>query len=423
MLDGSTLPLALVLAACWLSDGPVGVMGSYLLAAVAIAASVLARSRAPFLRASLASVLGLLLTGAYLIPAAWEQPWADLRAAVDYPVFRIENNWLFARHANPALAPFAMVLERASTLAACMLCATVVGALVLILRRRRVGGSKGLGPIESPALRRWVLLAAIPFAVLFLLLPISWPLWNLLPKLQFLQYPWRWMLVVEAPMGIFVAAALWPLSKARFGTKAAVVGISAILCLASTAYCARNFLRECKEGDSVADLLHLFRSEGGLEGTDEYEPPDSDHWKIATGLPDACFTSDWNATLGVVADASGISAWNPEQGSCFATGQAEYRDSRRLRVSLIAPQTGYVVLRLQGYPAWRVKVNGKVTEPQDPRDDGLLAVPVSKGRANIAVDWMTTPDVIAGRIVTGFAVLLLVGLGLLEKRYARQGAY
>ena len=41
-LDGSTAPLALVLAGVWLSDAPLGVMASYLLAAVALAAALLA---------------------------------------------------------------------------------------------------------------------------------------------------------------------------------------------------------------------------------------------------------------------------------------------------------------------------------------------------------------------------------------------
>lgn len=46
-LDGSTLPLALVVAGCWLSNGPLGVMASYLLAGVALAAA----SRGPLLGA------------------------------------------------------------------------------------------------------------------------------------------------------------------------------------------------------------------------------------------------------------------------------------------------------------------------------------------------------------------------------------
>ena len=49
--------LALLVAGCWLSDGPVGVMACYMLAAVALAASLLSRSWAHLLRASIAYAL------------------------------------------------------------------------------------------------------------------------------------------------------------------------------------------------------------------------------------------------------------------------------------------------------------------------------------------------------------------------------
>lgn len=419
-LDGSTLPLAVVLAGCWISDGPVGVMGSYLLGAVAIAASVLGRSWAPLLRGSIASVLGLALTGAYLVPAAWEQPWADLRAAVDYPVFRIENNWLFARHSGASWGPFDTVLHRASLLAAWMIGVTVLAELCFFLRRRRATeggwmafGERGLGPDA----RRWILLGAIPFAVFLMLLPISLPVWNLLPKLRFLQYPWRWLLLVEAPMGIFVAAVVWPLR--RTWARVVVAGVCVGVFLASTSYCARTFLRSCLEGDTVGELRSLYQSEGGLEGTDEYEPPDSDHWKIATGLPDACLTTDSDATLGVAADANSMPVWGPEQGSCLATAQAGMRNAAHLSLSMVAPQSGFLVLRLLAYPAWQITVNGHVTEPADARDDGLLAVPVAKGQVKLDADWITTPDVTAGRALTGLAVALLVGLGFVELRFGK----
>jgi len=65
-LDGSTVPLALVVAGCWLSNGPLGVMGSYLLAGVALAAALAARSWAPMLRAGIGAGLGIALAGFYL---------------------------------------------------------------------------------------------------------------------------------------------------------------------------------------------------------------------------------------------------------------------------------------------------------------------------------------------------------------------
>jgi hypothetical protein len=61
-------------------------------------------------------------------------------------------------------------------------------------------------------------------------------------------------------------------------------------------------------------------------------------------------------------------------------------------------------------------VNGKAVEPADLRDDGLIAVPVPQGSVALAVDWTTTPDVIAGRCVSALALILLIGLCVLERK-------
>jgi hypothetical protein len=413
-LDGSTLPLALLLAGCWLSDGPVGVMASYLLAAVALATSVLTRSWAHLLRASIAAVLGITLTGLYLIPAAWEQHWADLGAAVNYPTFSIENNWLFARHTDALLAPFQMFLHRASWLAVCMIGAALLGLIVFLLRRKH----SVQGSIASIARRWWMPLALIPAVVLFLQFPIALPVWNLLPKLRFLQYPWRWVLVVEAPTAIFFAAAVWPANAAARWKRGTVAALCVLTFLTVTFFAARTFLRVCKEGDTVADLLDMYLDGGGLEGTDEYEPPDSDHWKIATGLPDACLSSDSDTTLGVAGSSDAIPAWRPDQGSCEATITAQLRQPEHLRIATVTAHSGFLILRLLSYPAWRITVNGNAVTPADPRDDGLIAVPVPQGPVELAAEWTTTPDVIAGRCVSALALLLLIALGFIERRLA-----
>jgi hypothetical protein len=422
-LDGSALPLALVVAGCWLSDGPGGVMGCYLLAAVAVAASVLARSWAPLLRATIAAALGIGLPAFYLIPAAWEQRWVDLREAVDLPVFRIESNWLFARHTDPQFAPFDAVLYRASMLAVTMIGVALVGMMVCLVRARRERHPAGAKEPVRMDRRWWIPLALIPAAVLFLQLPASLPVWNLLPKLRFLQYPWRWVLVVEAPMAMFFAAAVWPARSTRRWPRAAVATLCGLAFFSITLFAARAFLRVCAEGDSARELLAAFRAGGGLEGTDEYEPPETDHWKIAAGLPDACFTSNAYAKLGAAGTADdAIPVWRPDQGSCQATATAQVREPEHMRVAMVAPRAGFLVLRLVSYPAWQVTVNGRrvaAADPSDLRDDGLIAVAVPQGPVNLAVDWTTTPDVIAGRCVTGLALVLLTLLGFIERRFVR----
>ena len=189
-LDGSAAPLALVVAGCWLSDAPIGVMGCYLLAGVALVAAVLARSWFPVLRAAVAVTVGIALTGLYLVPAAWQQRWVDITQATGAKGdqgLRIENNWLFPHHADPTLHLRDLSLHAMSPIAVAMIALALLGLFTLRLRGRLAPGNDR---------RWWIPLGLIPAIVLFLLLPVSLPVWNLLPKLRFFQFPWRWLLVV-----------------------------------------------------------------------------------------------------------------------------------------------------------------------------------------------------------------------------------
>jgi hypothetical protein len=71
---------------------------------------------------------------------------------------------------------------------------------------------------------------------------------------------------------------------------------------------------------------------------------------------------------------------------------------------------------MRSYPAWRVAINGYPVASLPHRDDGLIVVPVWPGTIILAVDWTTTPDVIAGRWLSALAVLLLTALWLLERK-------
>jgi hypothetical protein len=414
VFDGSAAPLALVVAGCWLSNAPLGVMGCYLLAAVAVATALLTRSWAPVLRAGIAAVAGIALAGLYLLPAVWEQSWVDIRQATRDQGLRVENSWLFARHANPLLESHDVELHRVSLIAASMIAVALCGLLICWWRGR-------LAPEDQSTPRRWwVLLALVPLVVLFLQLPISLPVWNLLPKLRFLQFPWRWLVALEAPMAIFFAAAVWPRGPARRWWRVTVAVVCAGFFLSATAFTARSFFQTCDDEDSVSGMLATLRSGIGAEGYDEYAPPGADNSLVATGLPDVCLVSNPSTVLG--APPNGLEAdetvyvWNAGQGSCDATMDWQLGSPEHKYLRTIVPHAGTLILRLRSYPAWRVAVNGRSVGKLPPRYDGLMAVPVPQGEVDLTVDWATTPDVIAGRWLTTLAVLLLIGLWLLERR-------
>ncbi len=405
-LDRSALLLALVVAGAWLSNAPLGVMLSYMIAGVAVVVALLAKSWIPILRASAGAALGLGLAAFFLVPAAWEQRWVAIRQAVDDPGLLIENSWLFARHPDPRLELHDIELIRASAIAVTMVAVALAGVAVSWWRR------------TLPSDRRWwIPLALIPAAVLFLQFPVSDFLWNALPKMRFLQFPWRWLVVVEAPMAMFFASAMWA-GRRAWRVLACVACAAAFL--AASAFAGASLFQGCDEDDAVSGTLRDFQAGVGFAGTDEYAPPGADNSLVSTSLPFACLVTDPAVTLGK-GDAGMTPDWSADQNSCDATysENAPGHDPEHLRMQADTPHAGYLVLRLRTYPVWRVQINGQPVSAMPRREDGLMAVPVPRGRVELSADWTTTSDVLAGRTISLAALALITLVWLMERRRAR----
>ena len=63
-----------------------------------------------------------------------------------------------------------------------------------------------------------------------------------------------------------------------------------------------------------------------------------------------------------------------------------------------------------------MRVNGNLVADMPQRDDGLTAVPVPRGKVDLAADWITTPDVIAGRLISVAAAALVTVLWWIDRR-------
>lgn len=414
--DGSAAPLALAVAGAWLSNPTVGLMACYLLAAVALGSALAARSRAPLLRATAGAALGMTLIAFYLLPATWEQRWVDIHQVTEDPGQTLENNWLFAVHSDPSLALHDLVLHTASLIAVLMVAAAFAG-LVLCALRRRLPGERQI----------WIPLALIPAAVLFLQLPLSRPLWNLLPDLRFLQFPWRWLVVLEAPMAVFLAAGLWPDEFARRRWRVAVAAACIAAFLAMTHLAGQTFFQSCDDEDSVAGMLAVDRSGQGFPGTNEYEPLGAKNALVATGLPPSCLAATPDVALGALPSSSNpdqedndlAPAWSAAQGTCLQTSPWRIDRPEHKRLTAVLARGGFLILRLRSYPAWRIRVNGHPAASLPQRRDGLIAVPVPQGLLDLTVDWTTTPDAAAGRALGLLAVLPLTALWLFERKQRR----
>jgi hypothetical protein len=405
--DGSAALLALVLAGAWLSNVPLGVMASYLLAAVALVWALLQRSWAPLLRAAAAAALAIGLAAFYLVPATVGQRWVQIRQATEDPGALIENSWMFSRHADPQLDLHDVELLKVSVIGLTMIAVAMCGLLVSWRR----------GNLSRKS-RWWIPLALIPLVVLLLQLPLSLPVWNALPKLRLLQFPWRWLVVVEAPMGIFFASAVWMTARRL---RATVIAVCSVFFLGAAVAAAIVFFQPCDDEDSVRGMMRAYREQIGFEGTWEYAPPDADNSIVATHLPDACLTSNPSISLG-----RGEEGTTPDfkQGQCDATfswsESAGRHNPEHLRMAAEFPHDGFVVLKLRTYPAWQVTMNGQRVSSMARREDGLMALAVHSGPVQIATDWSTTNDAIVGRWLSALALAFTASVWWIERRFAVQ---
>jgi hypothetical protein len=389
--SGSVAPLGLSVAALWLTNSPAAVIGSYLLAVLALGMWIAEGRPWPAQRATGGMTLGLGLAAFYIVPAAFQQRWVQIERAIN-PGMRVEDSFLFTHTAN---AFHDQVLRTASWILVLEFAGASVAAY--LAWRKRAAGSA-----------RIVLTAMLPI-ILLLQLPPSEVIWKYAPHLKFLQFPWRWLMVLSvvgcalAGMAI-VRQAKWRVLVAGIMIAAMAVGSSLL------------FFQPCDDEDAVTAQLAGFRLGQGTEGTDEYTPVRVDNAAVQQHLP---LVRVLRSAQDDTADDT--STDNPEwragdPGSIAARVDARRRNGEHWTVSVVTPETGYAVLRLMDYPSWRVTVDGQPVKSRPFREDGLMAVPVNAGSHVLEVQWAATRDVVAGRAVSAIALLALVLVAVRERK-------
>jgi len=389
------LELAMVVAGLWLTNAPAAVMGCYTLMVLVAAAVVAERRWVLAGRAAGGTALGLGLAGFYLVPAVYEQRWVEIQRAIGEGM-RVEDSFLFG-HTGEAFHD--QVLRTASWIAVVLLAATVIAA-VLSYRTRRRGAL-------------WATLVALAMMITGLLLPFSDVVWRLAPELKFLQFPWRWLLVLSMVVAALVGLALREGAKTRRGNLqrvAAVVVVAA--CVSGVAWF--YFWQPCDDEDNVRAQVATFR-DGDFEGTDEYTASPADNGAIQQDLPRirVLRAADGN-------EGNSAAGTNPEwqaSGADLLPSEVQIGrwDVERMSAT-VRSGGGFAVLRVMDYPAWRVTVNGAGVDARPRRDDGLMVVPVAAGVSEIAVRYVATRDVWAGRILSLAGAILWLWLAARQRR-------
>ena len=368
-------------AAVWLSNAPAGVMATYSMTLLFAWAAVIHRSWTILLRCTAGLTLGFGLAAFYMIPAAYEQRWVNIGQVLS-PGLLPSENFMYTATNNPEHTSFNYI---ASTIAAALIVFTGVAA---------IADRGGLNQSTAHRARHqfwnvFLLLAAVATA---LMLRPSLLVWQLLPKLRFVQFPWRWMSILTVPFIYFLAAAF---SRPRLRWLC-------IIAVAALITGARVFLTQSTWWDDAefSTLRANIASVEGFNGTDEYDPIGDDHYNLPARAPRAQILPPEEDAANQAANATAappkivVERWTPE----------------RKIVRVESPRPARLALRLLNYPAWQVEVNGARIQPESAEDSGQMIVPLPGGQSRIAVCFTRTRDRTLGAIISVSSCLLGVFL-------------
>jgi uncharacterized membrane protein len=371
--------VAIPYAGIWLSNAPAAVIASYAMALLIAWATLVQHSRRVALRSAGGLALGLGLACIYIVPAAYEQKWVNIGQALSSGLLPSEN-FLFTRIADAEHTWFNWIAS---------ICAL---SLILLFLLAALASRRFAARVDLPKANRKVFLALllVGSAATLLTLRFTLPLWDHLPKLRFVQFPWRWMSVIALVCCCFLAVVI----EKRRGWLwfALILAFSVPL----SGFLVRNTWWDPDEMPTQADAVE---SGTGFEGADEYDPVGDDHMDLPPNAPLAkVLPADADDSTTTPQTTVQIVRWSPEWKKLRVDAQSNVR----------------IALRLLNYPAWRVDVNGHLVTPERMDNFNQMVIPVAAGHSVVRVRFVGTLDRWVGdgiSAVSAFVVVILLWAG------------
>ncbi len=385
-------PLAAAFALVWLTNAPAAVIATYSLVLILAVGAVFERRLRTLIAGAVATGCGFGLAAFYILPAAFEQRWVQISQAL-VALLEPKDNFLFTHSTDPE---FLLFNWKVSTVAVCVILVVAIAMMFVARRRNRLGAA-------------WWVILALGMSSAGMMLPVSTLLWKFLPKLAFVQFPWRWM----GPLG-FVFAFVVAAAPVRRSKQIAVWASMSLLLIALSAAIAGDCWWDSEDIPVLAGGIH---SGNGYEGTDEYQPVGADRYSLpGSDVLDGDPPGPPTPPIEALDVASGKLAAPARNAVHIIRWTAESRE-----FSYRATEPTTVGLRLLKFPAWRATIDGAAADTIATDDTGQLLLKVPEGRHDVELRFVRTPDRTAGGLISIAFVLIVGGWWIVLKRKPRLG--
>ena len=367
----NAMGLSLAYAFIWLSNAPAAVIASYALALLLVIPAITHREIKTLVVGAAGLGTGLMLAAFYIVPAAYERSWVNISQVLSDGL-RPEQNFLFTMTLDPEHNLFNLKVS-------------AIGMIVVGL----AAAAASLCYLRFPGQRRlWAPLFILTGVTLWLMTPLSVPVWRYTPEMRFVQFSWRWLTALALCAAFFLGQIV---ARSRKPTTSILL-ISAVLAATGLTILLGPVSPPWWDSEGLSVIQAQVQTERGYEGTDEYTTLGGDR----TDLP----VSEPPVSLSPMAGRVSIEEWQPKW--------------KEFEVD--APVAERAAVRLLNYPAWQVRVNGQVRAAESARGTEQLIVPLPAGKDLVDIRFVETPDRKAGAALSALALILLAATSIAVRR-------
>jgi len=366
--------LAIAYTFVWLTNAPAAVLTSYAIAFLLFILAFRRRSFAPLWQGAAGIALGLTLASAYIIPAIFEQRWVVIEEAISEPLV-YANSFVFQWITDPRNHVFNFMITSVAVFE------MVIAFTAAFFLRRRTGKFGAAG---------FALLALVILSIVFMVQPTGYPL-QFLPKIRFLQFPWRWLMLLGISFAAFLGGAI------VWARRRLAIGLIYLIILAATGtFICKYFAKWDPASEEIRMADASIKNGKGYDGVVEYRPDFGEEADLPVGAP---------LVELVPPGTDRLSAERREPTDGTVSIESWLAQNKIFTVTSPAPVVAAV--KLLEYPAWQVRINGRLGARQADSYFGqmLLALPAGTNHVEIHFGW--TRDRTVGCVVSGIGILIL----------------
>ncbi len=311
----------------------------------------LARHKSP-VKILLPLLVGLGLSSFYLLPAVFESKFVQIEYIKNSAVGDYRRNFLFTWDKfHDGLGNFYIPL-----LTGVVLEVMLFFFIFLLIRKTGKGGS---------AKPQHEVFALLFLFALILTTPLSRPIWAAVPGFPFLQFPWRWLSMVEMSLSFLVGS---------------VFSRSEIVCLSSAKKRVAVLFIFLLFLSSVDTILRV--SSAGLKSKSTIDRISRSESPVIARE----YTPIWAKKILRAAGGEKISVISGESKA----GAAEWESERRV-ISIEALTPSLIRIATFYYPGWEAELDGKKAEIQIEEDTGAMLINIPEGGHTLILRFVDTP--------------------------------